>query len=119
MKGFPMRSFPLATALALALSGAAFAGPSLDTNGNGPGVYDLESAPFLGFVAMTQGQTYTAQRSVEVDCTAAGNIVFTMADGSTRTRALTVGTTQFPYAVTSWTLPGSGAATVSGVYNAK
>ena len=119
MKGFPMRSFPLATALALALSGAAFAGPSLDTNGNGPGVYDLESAPFLGFVAMTQGQTYTAQRSVEVDCTAAGNIVFTMADGSTRTRALNVGTTQFPYAVTSWTLPGSGAATVSGVYNAK
>ena len=82
-------------------------------------VSDTQSAAFSGAVAMTVGATYTAQRSVEVDATAQGLVTFTLSDGSTRTRTVYVGTTSIPYAVTQWSLPGSGAATVTGVYNMK
>ena len=90
----------------------------LGTTANPLMAYDTQSAPATGVVQLTTaGQTYASGRLVEIDCTVSGGIILTFPDASTRTRTLYVGTQSFNYAVVSWALPGSGAASVSGVYN--
>lgn len=73
-------------------------------------VSDSQSAPFSGAVAMIVGATYAAGRTVEVDCTAAGNVVFMLSNGSTRTKAVVTGSQSFPYACTQIVPAGTTAA---------
>jgi hypothetical protein len=82
-------------------------------------VSDANNASFQGVVAMTATQTYAAQRSVGVNCSLAGNIVFTFPDASTLTAPVAVGWQTLPFAITEWSYPDAGAATVTGVYNLK
>lgn len=82
---------------------------------NFPPVSDGQSAPFAGAVAMTVDQIYPAGRTVEIDCTVAGNVVFQFPDGSTRTRSVTLGTQAFPYACTK--IVSAGTTAVATYFN--
>lgn len=82
-----------------------------------PTVSDSQSAPFAGAVAMTVGSTYASGRTIEVDCTVAGNVVFQFPDGTTRTRAVVIGTQTFPYACTQ--IVSSGTTATASFYNMK
>lgn len=76
-----------------------------------PAVADTNSAAFGGVVAMTPGTATTALRSVGFVITAAGNVTFTFADGSTITLAEPASTafTTLPFSVTTVAL-GTGTA---------
>lgn len=78
-------------------------------------VSDPNNLAFQGAVAVTAGTFGTAGRSIGVNCTVAGNVIFTFPDASTLTVPVYVGWQTFPFAVTEVTLPGSGAATATFV----
>ena len=83
----------------------------------GGAVSDAQSAPFAGAVAMTVGTTYAAQRSVGVNCTAAGNVEFQFLDGSTLTLPIYVGWQTFPFACTQ--IVTSGTTATATYFNLK
>jgi hypothetical protein len=75
--------------------------------------------PIQGVIDMPTANTaYTSGRYVEVSTTTAGNVTFTYADSSTRTRNFAVGLTRLPDAVTQWVLP-SGSTFVGTFCNLK
>ena len=80
-------------------------------------VSDAQSAPFAGAVAMTVDTTYTAQRSVGVLATAAGNVMFTFPDASTLTLPVYVGWQTFPFACVS--VVSSGTTATATYYGLK
>jgi hypothetical protein len=70
-------------------------------------------APFQGAIALTAGTPGTAGRALRVNCTVAGNITLTYADGSTDTVPVNVGLSYLPGAITTAAIPGSGGATAT------
>ena len=80
-------------------------------------VSDAQSAPFAGAVAMTVGNTFTAQRSVGVLCTVAGNVQMQFPDGSSLTLPVTVGWQMFPFACTQ--IVTAGTTATATYYNLK
>jgi hypothetical protein len=73
-------------------------------------VQDAQNAGYQGAVAMTVGTTYAAQRSVKANCTVAGNVSLTMADGSTDVWIISApGSTVIPYAATAINSSGTTA----------
>jgi hypothetical protein len=102
----------LAALLICGLSGAAQAQgviPNIKTT-------DQNGAAFSTAPPMTAGQTYTAGRSIGINATAAGNITLTTSGGSTITLPVYVGWNTYPFAVTSFSWPGTGAG-AGAVYN--
>ena len=77
---------------------------------------DASNAAFATATALTAGSTYTAGRSVGINCTTAGNITLTTSGGSAITLPISVGWNTYPFAVTSFSWPASGAGAGS-VYN--
>lgn len=61
-------------------------------------IFDTQSAPFGGAVAMAVGSSYAIGRSVGVLCTVAGYVEFQFADASTITLPVFVGWQTFPFA---------------------
>jgi hypothetical protein len=108
----------------LALAGAlccALAVPALAQDASAPligtvkiggtaSVQDSQNAGYQGAVAMTVGTTYAAQRSVKANCTVAGNVSLTLADGSTDVWIISAaGSTVIPYAATAINSSGTTA----------
>lgn len=65
--------------------------------------------PPQGAVAMVVGTAQTAQRAMRVNCTVAGNVSFTYADGTTDTVMANVGTSYFAGAITTVNTNGTTA----------
>jgi len=86
-------------------------------NASALSVSDPQNAAFQGAVAMTVGTTYTAQRSVGVLCTVAGNVAMTLVDASTITLPVYVGWQTFPFAATA--INSSGTTATATYYNLK
>lgn len=106
-----MRRF-IAALLICGLSGAAQAQgklPNITTT-------DQNGAAFSTAAPMTAGQTYAAGRSVGINATATGNITLITSGGSTITLPIYVGWNTYPFAVTSFSWPASGAG-VGAVFN--
>ena len=80
-------------------------------------VADSQSAPFAGAVAMTVGTTYSAQRSVGVLATVAGNVQFQFPDASTLTLPVFVGWQTFPFAATQ--IVSAGTTATATYFNLK
>jgi hypothetical protein len=76
-------------------------------------VADTNSAPFLGFTAITNGTAFTQGRSIAFLCTASGTATFTMSDGSSIAWPITASTSMqvLPLAATNVVLSGGAAAT--------
>eukprot|EP01037_Dinobryon_pediforme_P007620 gene7620-7684_t len=82
--------------------------PSLNGDGGSPShvtnwptnqaVTDANNAAFQGAVAMVVGTAQTAQRSIGILCTAAGNVALALADGSSLVIPVSVGFQTFPFA---------------------
>ncbi len=66
--------------------------------------------PPQGAVAMIVGTAQTAQRAVRVNCTVAGSVSFTYADGTTDTVMANVGTSYVAGAITTINTNGTTAA---------
>jgi hypothetical protein len=90
---------------------AAIKAPSTPPAATDPAlvVADYQDTPFQGAVAMTTGTTYASQRSLGANCTAAGNLSLTLADGSTLVVPVSVGWQTFPLAVTAVNSSGTTA----------
>ncbi len=80
-------------------------------------VSDAQNQAFQGAVAMTVGTTYTAQRSIGVICTVAGNVTMQFADSSTLTLPVVSGWQTFPFAVTQ--VLSSDTTATATYYNLK
>lgn len=80
-------------------------------------VSDTQSAPFQGAVAMVVGTAQTAQRSVGILATAAGNVAMTLADASTITLPVYIGWQTFPFAATA--INSSGTTATATYFNLK
>jgi hypothetical protein len=94
------------------------AGQVMGVNASGQAsVADAQSAAFAGAVAMTVGTTYTAQRSVGVLCTVAGNVVLQFPDASTLTLPVAVGWQTFPFQCTQ--IVSSGTTATATYFNLK
>ncbi|MCI4680163.1 hypothetical protein K9U39_10905 [Rhodoblastus acidophilus] len=87
------------------------------TPGTTNAVYDTQSAPFAGAVAMTPGTIYAAARSVGVLCTVAGNVTFQFSDSSTATIPVSAGWQTFPFACMQIVVAGTTASAT--YYNLK
>lgn len=84
---------------------------TIDSGGGG-----LQSSPFnidaplQGSLAMTAGGSAVAPaRAFRINCTVAGNVVVTLADGSSETIAAPVGYSIYPFAVTQVVSAGTTA----------
>lgn len=111
-----VRMLPLA--LVVAAAAPAAAQTHADSNGTiVQGVFDTQSSPFQGAVAMTVGTTYAAQRSVGVLATVAGNVQFQFPDSSTLMLPAFVGWQTFPFACVEIVAAGTNATAT--YYNLK
>lgn len=77
-------------------------------------VFDANSAAFQGVVAMTVGTTYAVGRSVEINCTVAGNVSVTFPDASVLVFPVAVGFQTYPFAVTAINSSGTTATATYG-----
>jgi hypothetical protein len=81
----------------------------VDPTTGAPSVADAYSAPYGGETPMVVGTPTTARRAVKANCTSAGNVSVTYADGSTGTWAVTVGTQTLPISATTVNAAGTTA----------
>lgn len=71
--------------------------------------------PYQGAVLMTVDTVYAAARALLIDCTVAGTVAVTMADGSALIVAVVVGTVTFPISVTK--VKSVGTTATATYYN--
>ncbi len=69
--------------------------------------------PYQGIVPMTVGTTYPAQRALRINCTSAGNVSVTYADGSVDVLPMNVG---LSYVAGAFTAVNSSGTTATATY---
>lgn len=80
-------------------------------------VVDVNNAAFAGVVPMVIGTAQTAQRSIGIICTTAGNVQLMLSDGSSLTIPVSVGFQTLPFAAT--TIVAAGTTATATYYNFK
>ena len=77
-------------------------------------VYDVQSGPYLGVVAMSVDTTYPAGRALRLNCSASGNVSLALLDGSSETYVAAAGYQVIPLAVTKVNSAGTTATCTYG-----